>query len=64
MRNIPTNLRCPRCLGKNFEISDVQSMELDTLFRCVKCGMDGTSEWLKDRTPKGCITVVEDRGKQ
>lgn len=51
--------RCPKCLGRSFTLSVVQSMETGRLWECDACGYDGTEEALKDNTPPGCIAVAQ-----
>jgi dTDP-4-dehydrorhamnose 3,5-epimerase len=52
------NLRCPQCLGKLFRMSNVQSLEMQTIWVCEGCGFDNAADRLTDKTPEGCLTVT------
>lgn len=56
--SIPSGLRCPKCFGRLFTISPIQSIGRTTIWECQGCSFDGEETDLKDRTPPGSIAVT------
>ena len=60
MRTPPPTLRCPKCFGRSFKLSAVQTMGETTIWICAYCFHDDYESFLKDNTPDGCAAVCKE----
>lgn len=51
------SFRCPKCFGRKFKRSFVQSLGRGTIWECENCGFDNEEDRIIDRTPVGCLSV-------